>query len=864
MLTDYTGNPGNAQSRINLLTPGDTLTLAAGTYSSLTVSVSGTANNPIMIRGAGLNNLNLCQPSTIVNGTLTITGSYLNMGYFLVTTGTGGGTGGVRINGSQHVILDLTTVRDVSGPCYEVKNNARYIYLMNCEAGRYSLTAPQERASCGFLIGTPSGSWPGGVPDRTGYVHIVRAFSQSVQGNNMHFYEGTHHIKVMYSSTHHDDVSSAPGAVVPKYIGYYSRASDSQFILCSFFDEPLNGFRILETTINGEVFGAHQDLVVPRMRSAGFADDPTKGLIASNSMNIRVFRPLVYGPAIDLVELDGVHWILDDVTILYSLAGWDETQWSSPAALWSTNYPEGKNEFGLFKHWWANLRGVSVGANVYLNEEYVPKADYSWGTGTEFFHKEEEHSIRVARIGYWQGWHNVLATQAAIFNVETQEMISPLIPLRAPIQNHNGWIHTELPYDPPIILDPHVHYRVVVYTPKGAVPPNYSPYLQDWLGTFPGLFFGIQGIGGLGFENRIVRVPSNGDSWVTRVFGRVKPFTGLPPDWQTDTQTQVWSRVFPGEIPDMHVEQPPYKPIIDANGNEDSVDWAAYVPPPLILDSFAVTFGGNSIQAENMLVDCIVGYWREPEASTVDPESSGGMQGAIDRLIPGDVLTVSGVHLIGEQLRFKVSGTQDRPITIKGDGTAILRGSFGTDTVYDCIRITGQHLKFENIVIEQFGRGLVMEGCSHVKVKTVTCRQIYGTGFSVQDGSTYVYLDGCIAHDTGSDLNTGNGFRVGTSPNRWPRDPDPEPTNQIRFDNCQAYRCKGNGFDANAGASLVVFKGCTVNHSLGNAPTSLIPAGTSGFYSRGDRIQFVNCTVTGAPTAGFRPWDVLWDGKVYG
>ncbi|MDP9144361.1 MAG: hypothetical protein M3N43_06645, partial [Actinomycetota bacterium] len=42
------------------------------------------------------------------------------------------------------------------------------------------------------------------------------------------------------------------------------------------------------------------------------------------------------------------------------------------------------------------------------------------------------------------------------------------------------------------------------------------------------------------------------------------------------------------------------------------------------------------------------------------------------------------------------------------------------------------------------------------------------------------------------------------------------------------------------------------------------PAGTSGFYSRGDRIQFVNCTVTGAPTAGFRPWDVLWDGKVYG
>jgi hypothetical protein len=282
-----------------------------------------------------------------------------------------------------------------------------------------------------------------------------------------------------------------------------------------------------------------------------------------------------------------------------------------------------------------------------------------------------------------------------------------------------------------------------------------------------------------------------------------------------------------------------------------------------------MTNGGSGLLlAEPMayLIDAMVGYYREPEESTVEPGGDSALQAAVDNLIPGDVLTISGVHELHETLSVRVSGTDSRPITIKGDGTAILRGRFGFDTCYDGVRVhEGKYLKFENLIIEQFNRGLVLEEAEHVKVKQVTCRHTRAAGHSCQDASRYVYYDACVAHDTGSDLNQGDGFRCGTTPSGWPLgETTRELTTQIRYDNCGAYRTLGDGFDINSGADLVVLKGCSVDHTQGNTPALNQVAGTSGFHSKADRIQFINCSVIGAPVAGYTCFDVLWAGVTYG
>lgn len=812
------------------MTPGDTLTLQPGTYAALTVAVSGTPNNKILIRGQAVDGQG--HSTSMLTGTLTITGQYLHIARLYRRTG---GVG-FSISGARHVALEGCRCTDVTAQGYLIRNNSQNIYMRNCEAGEFAALGSGgiETMTAGFRVGTPSASWSGGVPDATNNITFTRCYTQDVQGNGFEFFEGCQRIRAWDCYATYDGISWATTNPLPAYASYFSQATDVQFERCASFYPPTYAYTLKSITVGAVKYGVRQHIWKARTR------DPWDGVYASNDATHFEYYGLISGSIqhsgrpvwVDLAP-SVTTWLPDRVnSVIFPYARLAE--WGSVASDYCL-YPENKNEFGLFKHFYGERPEVIYDVGYYNNQPYG-----KWtAAGTEFEHTEEDHQVRCVRIGYFQAWHTAYATYGAVFDMYTRTMVpNSFIALNPPITNYWGWVHTDLPIETPAILWPNRAYRVVVWGPPEAVFFGYGGQQGQTMGLFPDEYWARYD-GADGVRNMIVSVPRNADASDWK-YQYLNEFDGKLTD-RNSKGSQIWADYPAPEPPDAHILA-------------DGITHSTWYPRA----------GLGFAAAMNWLVDAVIGYYREPEDTTVPPGT--GLQGALDNLIPGDVLTLTGTHLVSDTLVLRPSGTANRPITIKGDGTAILRGAFGTDTCYDALRIKGNYVKLENFIIEQFGRGLVLEGPQHVKVKQVTTRTIRGTGHSCQDGSRYVYYDGCVAYDTGTDLNTGDGFRCGTTPSAWPAGDInvPETTKEIRYDNCQAYRNYGDGFDANSGASTVVFKGCSVNHSLGNIPPTNLVAGTSGFHSKADKIQFINCSVIAAPTAGYRCFDVLWSGVIYG
>jgi hypothetical protein len=106
-----------------------------------------------------------------------------------------------------------------------------------------------------------------------------------------------------------------------------------------------------------------------------------------------------------------------------------------------------------------------------------------------------------------------------------------------------------------------------------------------------------------------------------------------------------------------------------------------YPPPGTGIENFnldAESSGAGGGLGDIDLVDCMVGFYREPDTFTVHPGDD--LQAVIDQLIPGDTLIISGTHKV--DLLVRVKGTQQRHIVIRGDGTAKIQGPFGDDSVF--------------------------------------------------------------------------------------------------------------------------------------------------------------------------------------
>lgn len=821
-MTTFTATPSNVQTRINALLPGDTLILSDGTYSSFSIGVSGTADQPIIIRGNEESSFDIFKPlqysNVLINGPVTITGSYLNIALLCIQSG----TRGFDINGARHIAMERCFSHGVSNEAYWIRNNSQYIHLYNSDAG----TAPggtsgqNDSTKTGFRVGTPSGSWSGGVPDETSYVLIRFAWTTWISGHGHQLHEGAHHIVIQDCEDDH----SGTDAANTQHDSYNSSASHVQIMRCFAGTAPRYAYYCSQITVNGVLYGQDQEVYLCGFRDPGFDQtDNSGGAFASNCPDFRVYYPYLANQsntAATYVELDGATWtnggVIDVTEFLTGrpsdaptplipgtgvLGIFDPITWSSPAQEWAVLYPQGPGEFGLFIHHRGQVcQDGQNAANNYM--EY----------GEFYISEDITKSVAVKKVGYWQGHVGQRAVKGAFFEASAERdpdtlLYGTLIPNTTfdmpAAKATGGWNHVTLPE--PFIVKPGKRYWIGLSIAGGNWPPSVTGKGPIYMGLVPNGGYWSNGYGKNGADHGLVHAPNGWNS--TMAFG----YTNFQDQQRADTN--------PGT---------PFQPI--------------------------------SFWPGNYLIDVIVGYFRNPMTFNVGPDDN--LQAVLNDLIPGDIVIISGTH--EGTFVVRISGSETRPITIKGDGTAVLRTRWGTDGVQRCLRVIANYILLENIIVESAGLAVLVEECNDVKLRQITARTTRGAGI-VCRAALNIYHESCTVQDTGTDLNTGDGFRCGTLPGSWPGgDPNPDAIKNVRYDNCVARRILGDGFDIDAAANTVVLKDCSVDHTLGNIPSDHQVSGTAGFHSRGDKVQFVNCVVNGAPGAGFEPFDTLWALVTYG
>lgn len=227
------------------------------------------------------------------------------------------------------------------------------------------------------------------------------------------------------------------------------------------------------------------------------------------------------------------------------------------------------------------------------------------------------------------------------------------------------------------------------------------------------------------------------------------------------------------------------------------------------------------------------------------------LQAKINALVAGDTLILSGTFEPAAQPQVAVSGTSTNRITIRGDGTARIRGADGRLGLAYGLFVTGSYILLADLLLEEAAKALVVEGASHVKVLRVTGRNCGGEIFKVRGSATYIYFDTCTAYGSGWAGANGEGFYTGLSSGSWPGG-TPDANAYIRYDNCQAWDLTNDGWDTKEGSHHVVIKNCLVDFTRGRAPVTGAGQGSSGFYSRGDQTQHINCLNLGGPDDGFK------------
>lgn len=204
---------------------------------------------------------------------------------------------------------------------------------------------------------------------------------------------------------------------------------------------------------------------------------------------------------------------------------------------------------------------------------------------------------------------------------------------------------------------------------------------------------------------------------------------------------------------------------------------------------------------------------------------------------PGDVILVSGVHR--GPFQTYVAGTAEAPITIRGDGTAVLQG----DNTGFGLRINHDHYRIENLVIKNYWKALYLFNAKHGIAKNVHAMDVQQEAFKVKRYSQrWLFLD-CSARRTGQMKDFGEGFYVGDADNNWETPTSPDTSGWVTFFNCYATDGVNDGYDAKEGSHDIKYINCTADYSGTIEPKKGASHGDSGFFGRADRVQYINCKV---------------------
>jgi hypothetical protein len=180
---------GSLQEAIDAANPGDTLVLEAKAYSGkIDIAVSGTAQAPITIRGAGLD-------ASTIQGGVVVDGSYLVLEDLTVDVG-GADDDGVDINAPSHdVTLRRVHLHNGSGYGVRVGTDVTSVLIEQCVINNFDagtsdahgvgiLTASNVTIKGCEIYGNSGDAIQVNTPDYPGYNRF--ATNIHIEGNRLH------------------------------------------------------------------------------------------------------------------------------------------------------------------------------------------------------------------------------------------------------------------------------------------------------------------------------------------------------------------------------------------------------------------------------------------------------------------------------------------------------------------------------------------------------------------------------------------------------------------------------------------------------------------------------------------------------
>ncbi len=247
---------------------------------------------------------------------------------------------------------------------------------------------------------------------------------------------------------------------------------------------------------------------------------------------------------------------------------------------------------------------------------------------------------------------------------------------------------------------------------------------------------------------------------------------------------------------------------------------------------------------------------------------------ALNHAAPGDVILVSGIHTG----RFKtwVAGTASAPITVRGDGTAVLQG----DTTGYGVTVLHDYYRFENLTLRDYKKGFMVAGASHGIARRVHVDGTQEEAFKIHHPTSstvsntpsqyWLFID-CSARNTGRAGTVpgtayGEGFYTGDAANNWYQN-QPDTSGYVTFYNCYVTNTRNDGWDAKEGAHHIKLVNCTQDYSGPIEPAANDALGFSGCYCRADHVQFANvrCLALGNGGPAFKLYQqTAGDGVTYG
>jgi hypothetical protein len=203
---------------------------------------------------------------------------------------------------------------------------------------------------------------------------------------------------------------------------------------------------------------------------------------------------------------------------------------------------------------------------------------------------------------------------------------------------------------------------------------------------------------------------------------------------------------------------------------------------------------------------------------------------------PGSMIRLSGIHT-GKFVTL-LNGTADAPITIEGDGTAVLAGSSPDDPV---LEIKHSWYRIRNLNVRGGQTGIQVSHAAHGILDGVHVSGTQEAAFEFRrTGTEYWLVTNCSARHTGLEGKYGEGFYVGDATGNW-RSNEPDTPGHITFINCYATDTVNDGWDFKEGAHHIKVVNCTANMTnSAPLPAASLPFDHTGAYCRADYVQYIN------------------------